>query len=291
MNNMYFSRGVRFMLISGICFSLMNVLVKYLTNIPATEIIVFRSLISFVLSALILYRKKVSVWGNNKKLLIGRGLSGAIALTIYFYTLQRIPLATAVTLQFLAPVFTAILGIFIVKEKLNPWQFLFFVISFAGILIIKGFDERISTELVVLGVLSAFFAGLAYNIVRKLNTSEHPLVIVFYFPLVTLPLVSVYSAFNWVTPQGIEWLLLLGVGILTQIAQYYMTRAYQEESISKVAGLKYLGIIYGLGFGYLIFDETFNFYTYIGMAVVLVGVILNVWYKTWIDKKKLATQN
>ncbi|NMM48021.1 DMT family transporter [Flammeovirgaceae bacterium KN852] len=288
---MYFSRGVRFMLISGICFSLMNVLVKYLTNIPATEIIVFRSLISFVLSALILYRKKVSVWGNNKKLLIGRGLSGAIALTIYFYTLQRIPLATAVTLQFLAPVFTAILGIFIVKEKLNPWQFLFFVISFAGILIIKGFDERISTELVVLGVLSAFFAGLAYNIVRKLNTSEHPLVIVFYFPLVTLPLVSVYSAFNWVTPQGIEWLLLLGVGILTQIAQYYMTRAYQEESISKVAGLKYLGIIYGLGFGYLIFDETFNFYTYIGMAVVLVGVILNVWYKTWIDKKKLATQN
>ncbi|WP_394347706.1 DMT family transporter [Mangrovivirga cuniculi] len=287
---MYLSKGVRFMLLSGICFSLMNVLVKYLTNIPATEIIVFRSLISFILSAMILRRQKVSVWGNNKKLLIGRGLAGAIALTIYFYTLQRIPLATAVTLQFLAPVFTAILGIFIVKEKLSPWQFLFFMVSFAGILIIKGFDERISTELLVLGILSAFFAGLAYNIVRKLNTSEHPLVIVFYFPLVTLPLVSIYSAFHWVTPQGIEWLLLLGVGVLTQIAQYYMTRAFQEESIAKVAGLKYLGIIYGLGFGYLIFDETFNFYTYVGMGVVLVGVILNVWFKTWSDKRKIATQ-
>ena len=77
-------------------------------------------------------------------------------------------------------------------------------------------------------------------------------------------------------PKGWDWLLLLGVGIFTQAAQYYMTLAYQNAQLSKIASLNYIGILYALGFGFIFFNETFNLLTYFGMAMVLSGVILNI---------------
>lgn len=264
------------MLLAGIFFAIMQVLVKFLPHIPAVEIVFFRSLFSLVASLWILKKSQVPVFGNNKKLLVMRGVSGSLGLIFFFYTLQNIPLASAVTLQYLSPIFTALMGIFLVKEKLKPIQYLYFAIAFAGVLVIEGFDPRISPAFMLIGVGSAFFAGLAYNIIRKLRNTEHPLVIVFYFPLVTLPIATVYCLFNWVQPVGWDWLILLGVGIFTQAAQYYMTMAYQNAQLSKIASLNYIGILYALGFGFLFFNETFNLLTYFGMAMVLSGVILNI---------------
>lgn len=271
------------MILATFIFALMNVLIKYLPNIPAIEIILFRSIVSFFMSAIVLKIQKVPLLGNNKKILFARGLAGAIALIMFFITLQNIPLASAVTLMFLGPIFTAILGIWIVKESVNPVQWIFFAISFIGILMIKGFDTRISIEMALLGVGAAFFSGVAYNMIRKLKKSEHPLVIIFYFPLVTLPIVGIYSIFNWVQPEGVEWIILLAIGVLTQFAQYFMTRAYQEENLATVANINFIGILYALGFGYVLFNETFNFLTYLGMSAVMLGVILNVAFK---NKKK-----
>jgi drug/metabolite transporter (DMT)-like permease len=237
----------------------------------------------------VLHAKKISVWGTHRKLLISRGVAGAAALIFFFITLQNIPLATAVTIQYLSPIFTTILGVFIVKEKVKPWQWVFFMVSFAGILVIEGVDARISPLFLGLGIASAFCAGLAYNIIRKLNTREHPLVIVFYFPLVALPVSGLFSIFNWVQPQGWDWAILILVGILTQMAQYYMTMAYQSEELSKVANLSYTGIIYALFFGFILFGEMFNVWSYVGMALVLVGVVLNVRYKSRLQKAEKAT--
>jgi drug/metabolite transporter (DMT)-like permease len=267
------------MLLSTLFFTVMNLLVKMVPNIPAIEIVFFRSLVSLVLSYGFLARSGISVWGNNKKLLIGRGISGAVALVLYFTTLQVMPLASAVTIQFLSPIFTTILGIFIVKEKVKPWQWAFFAVAFGGVLVIEGFDPRISAFFGVMGIISSLFSGFTYNLIRKMGTSEHPLVIVFYFPLVTLPVTGMYCYFFWVNPIGIEWLLLISIGVMTQFAQYYMTRAYQNEELSKVAPLKYFGVLYAIILGYVFFGETFNWLTYMGMIMVIVGVILNVWYK------------
>ncbi|MFT6867424.1 MAG: drug/metabolite transporter (DMT)-like permease [Cyclobacteriaceae bacterium] len=273
---MQLSDGVRFMLIATFVFMVMKVCVKLIPHIPAIEIILFRSIISLVISYYFLARQNVSVWGNNKPILILRGASGAFALVTYFYLLQQIPLATAATLQYMAPIFATILGVFLVKEKVTPIQGLFFLISFAGVLIIQGFDARISYFHLGVGISSALGTALAYNFVRKLKVSEHPLVIIFYFPLVVMPIAIIWSGFVWVQPQGWDWLVLLAVGLCTQIAQYFMTRSYQVAEVSKVSILNYVGIIYALGFGWLFFDETFNLMTYAGMGLVLAGVILNV---------------
>jgi drug/metabolite transporter (DMT)-like permease len=264
------------MLIATVFFSLMNISVKLLPHIPAIEIVLFRSMVTLVLSFILLRTQRIPVFGKNTRLLVTRGVTGALALIMYFTTLQKIPLATAVTLQFLSPIFTTLIGIYFVSEKIRWVQVLFFVISFAGIVVIEGFDPRLTLIYTLIGVSSAFFSGISYNVIRRLSTSEHPLVIVFYFPLVTIPIAAIWSAFVWVPPAPVDWLLLLLVGLLTQFAQFYMTKAYQNEKLANVANLNYLGIIYALGLGWVFFDESFNALTFLGMGLVLAGVILNV---------------
>jgi drug/metabolite transporter (DMT)-like permease len=276
------------MLLATLFFSTMNVAVKMLPHIPAVEIVFFRSVVSLVLSLGFLKSAKINIWGNNQKLLILRGAAGAMALILYFRLMQEIPLASATTILFLSPVFATILGIFFVKESVKPLQWVFFLISFAGIIMIKGFDTRIALIYLLMGFSSSFFSGIAFNCIRKLNTSEHPLVIILYFPLVTLPITGIWTYFNWTLPQGIDWFILLMVGILTQIAQYFMTKSFQTEEISKVASLRYLGIIYALAFGYFFFDEHFNIMVYGGMALTILGVVLNIWYK---HSKLLSDKN
>ena len=279
------SRGVQYMLLATFVFAIMNVAVKWVGHIPAVEVIFFRSIISLIMSGVALRSQKVYLFGNNKKVLILRGIAGSLGLILFFTTIQRIPLASAVTLMFLSPIFTAVLGIWIVKEPVRWLQWVFFIISFAGIMMIQGFDTRVSPVMALVGIGAAFFSGVAYNMIRKLKNSEHPLVIVFYFPLVTLPFTIIYMFFDWVTPVGTDWIVLILVGVLTQVAQYFMTKAYQSEELAKVANIQFTGILYAIGFGWVLFDETFNFNTYLGMTMVLIGVILNIAYKQRLQQR------
>lgn len=273
------NRSVQHMLLAGLLFSLMNVSVKLIPHIPAIEIILFRSVFSLVLTFFLLKRAKVPLFGTNKKLLILRGIVGAIGLIAFFYNLQAIPLASAVTINYLAPIFTTILGIFIVKEKVRTRQFIYFGISFIGVVIIQGFDPRISFIDLSVGLVAALAMGIAYNVIRKISNKEHPLVIMFYFPFITVPIASIISYFVWVKPQGWDWLILLAVGLLTQFAQYFMTLAYQNANLSRISSLTYLSIVYALGFGFFIFGETFTLVSFSGMFLVLAGVLLNVTMK------------
>ena len=275
-----FSPGVRYMLLATFFFAFMNAAVKLLGHLPAIEIAFLRSVVSLILAYGIVRFNRIPLPGNNRKALLLRGLFGSSSLVLYFITLQHMPLASAVTLQYLSPIFTAIMGIFMVKEKVKPWQWVFFGISLAGVLLVQGFDNRIEPLYLILGIGSALFAGLAYNTIRQLKQTEHPLVITFYFPLVSLPItLLLLNGITWVMPQGNDWIILTLIGTTAQIAQYFMTRSYQSDELSKVVSLKYLGIVYALAFGYFIFGETFSMEAHVGMVVVLAGVILNIWYK------------
>ena len=84
---------------------------------------------------------------------------------------------------------------------------------------------------------------------------------------------------GYVVPQGIEWLLLLLIGILTQIAQITMTRAFNSDSAAKITPIKYIGAIYAVAIGFFIFDETLSLYAILGIILVLLGVLLNTFFK------------
>lgn len=273
------SPGVRFMLIATFAFSLMQLCVKFLSHLPVVELILFRSLVSLSLTLFYLKKLGIEPFGHNKKYLILRGVSGVAALTMFFYTLQVMPLGSAVTLQYLSPIFTSVIAIFLLREKVLPLQWPFFALSFAGVLMLKGFDERMAFWPMMAGIGSAMFAGLAYNAIRKVKDTDHPLVVVFYFPLIATPVMFFASMFVWQWPQGWDWLFIILLGVFTHIGQLNMTKALQAEEASKVTSLKYLGTLYALIYGLMFFGEKYTLWGILGIVLVTAGVVLNVWYK------------
>ena len=264
------------MLVASVFFALMTVFTKLLAGMPVAEIIFFRAVIAFILCMLGIWRLRLSPWGHDKPALLLRGFAGMMALAQGFWLLQHIPLAAATTLTHLSPIFTMLLGIWLVRERVTLVQIGFFLICFVCVVMIQGFDQRISLWHMLIGISASFCTGLAYSSVRKLSKTEHPLVIMLYFPLTCLPLTAVALWFDFAMPAGSQWTYLLLLGVTAQLGQYFMTKAYQLAAISKVAIVSYSEIIFSIMLGFALFGENFNLLTYVGMALVLAGVVLSV---------------
>ncbi|MFN8671893.1 MAG: DMT family transporter [Candidatus Sericytochromatia bacterium] len=273
------NEGIKFIIISSLFFSFVNILVKKLDNIPSYEIAFFRALISVLISYYTIKKLNINPWGNNKKILILRGIFGTAGLLIFFFSIKIMPLATATTLQYMSPIFSTLLAFFILKERTKVIQWIFFIISFIGAFLLKGIDSNVSLFYILLGMLGASMSGFAYNYIRKLKDSDHPLVIVFYFPLVSMPILTPYTLYNWINPNLIQWIYLLFIGIFTQIAQLYMTKAYQSEKIAIVSNFSYIGAIFSIIGGYFIFNEIISFSSILGMFLIIIGAILSSIYK------------
>ena len=271
--------GIKYILLSTIFFQFMNVGVKMLPHIPVIEIVFFRALVTLIVGYILISRAGISHWGNNRKFLIARGVAGTGALILYFFTLKFMPLASAVTIQYMSPIFTIIIAGIMLKEPPSKIQWLFFLVSFAGVIMLKGFDGRVTPFELAIGISSALCSGLAYNFIRKLKDTDHALVVVFYFPLVTVPIAGVYSTFNWVMPHGTDWLLLLMIGLGTTIAQIFMTKAYQLERASNISNFNYLGSVYAIIIGYFMFGETLPPLAFAGIAVIVFGVVMSTRFR------------
>ena len=267
------------MIVATFMFAIMNVMVKLVSAVPSYEVVLVRSLVMLVVTGIMLRRSHINPFGKTHRwIMIGRGVSGSIALIIFFYTLQHLHLATSVTIAYLSPVFTIIFASFLLREKVTWQQWIFFVLSFSGIFLINGVEKNEDTKLMFIGVVGAACSGLAYNALRKTANMVPALVVVFYLPLTTIPIIAPFCITHWVMPHGTEWLLLIGVGLVTQVAQIYMTKAYQMEKAGSIANYSYLGIVFALIFGYTFFAERFDFIAIIGMAVVVTGILLNFLY-------------
>ncbi len=169
------------MFFSTLAFALANVLVKKVGHIPPMEVVFFRCSIAAVFCFVGLHRAGADWKGSNKTMLLLRGLFGTTALFLFFTTLQNIPLASAMTIQYLSPIFTSVIAIFLLSEKVRALQWLFYAIAFSGVLLIERFDPRLSPFFLAIGIISAFCSGVAYNLVRSLRGKEHPLTVVLHF--------------------------------------------------------------------------------------------------------------
>jgi drug/metabolite transporter (DMT)-like permease len=268
------SPGVKYIILSTFFFALMNVGVKYVDRIPAHEVVFFRALVTLIIGYVWIVRAGLNPWGNNKKFLLLRGITGTIALISYFYTLHTMPLASAVTIQYLSPIFTIIISAIMLKEPPRRLQWFFFFMAFAGVVMVKGIDSRVTVPELLIGIEAAVFSALAYNFVRLLKDYDHPMVVVFYFPLVTVPVVGVYCFFSWVTPTPTELLILIAIGLTTTLAQVYLTKAYHADTAPNISIFNYLGTIYAILIGFFFFNEAVSPPGYIGFGLIIFGVIM-----------------
>ncbi len=277
-NQSFITAGVRAMFLSTLAFSLANIFVKQISHIPAMEIVFFRCLTGSIFCIYGLKKANASFTGTNRTSLFLRGVFGTTALYFFFVTVQNIPLASAMTIQYLSPIFTTVIAIFLLKEKVKPMQWIFYLIAFGGVLFIERIDTRVSPIFLAMGIISAFGSGMAYNLVRSLKEKEHPLTVVFQFQFVGMVAGFIFTIFNWKTPVGWDFLYLLLIGIFSQIGQIFLTNALQKEKAASVAIIVYTGLIYGISIGWIVFGEGQTVESLFGMFLVVFGVILSVFY-------------
>ena len=264
------------MFFATIFFMVVKIFVKMLPHIPPMEIVFFRCLISFLITYYLLKRKGNNIFGTNRSLLMMRGIFGTIGLYCYFVILQEIPLATASTLIYFTPLFTSLVGVFLLREKMSIIQWILLLIAFFGIILIQGFDSRVNIFYLLIGLGGSLCAAFAYSIIRYLRDKEHSLVLMIYFPMIAFPIGGLISIFNWVQPNLIDLFLLILISVFTQFAQYFMTKAFQSEKVSKVSIVSYSELVFVLLIGNIFFDEKFEFLVYLGMILVTFGVVFNI---------------
>lgn len=266
------------MFLSTLTFAIANILVKQVSHIPAMEIVFFRCVIATAFCLIGLRHAGVDWRGTNRSMLFLRGMFGTTALFLFFTTVQNIPLASAMTIQYLSPIFTTVIAIFVLIESVARLQWVFYAIAFGGVLLIERFDPRISPFFLVIGIVSAFCSGMAYNLVRSMKGKEHPLTVVLHFQLVGVVAGFISLFFNWKSPSGWDWLYLFLVGVFSQLGQIFLTNALQKERVAGVAIINYTGLIYALLAGSLIFSEPQSTESIAGMLIVVFGVLLSVVY-------------
>ena len=270
-----------------------QLLINNIQQYPIPEIILFRSIITFVMCYAVIRAKKIPFLGYNRKWLLLRGIFGTTALTLFFYTLDNLPIAIATTVQYLSPIFTVIIAMFLLSEKVNRIQWLFFGIAFLGI-ISMGMSKFLSYDLsvaainpwwILAGVCSALFSGVSYNAIVKCKPTDAPITIVMYFPLVAIPVMSIICAFDFVIPSGIEWYILLIIGVFTQFAQLLMTKALHADNTATITPFKYFGSIYAFFIGLFLFDEVISYYGIVGILLILIGVLGNTYFRRRKNKR------
>ena len=271
------------MLISALAFALMAALVKEAgqLGIPLLQIIFVRALISVVLSLIDIGRTGVHPLGHRRVLLFARGLSGFLALTGVFYALIHLSMAQATVLQYLHPVFTALLAFLFLAERPTTATLACITLSLLGLACIvspywiASDTNSASMWPVLAGLGGAFGSGVAYTLVRKLVATEHPSVIVLYFPLVCAPCTLLLGGADFVWPTAAGWWVLLGVGCCTQLGQLALTKAMQLDAASRVTSLSYVQIIFSAILGWLAFGEIPSQATLLGGGLILLGAIVN----------------
>ncbi len=277
--------GLRYMLLSALGFSLMAAGVKQASNynIPVLEIVAVRAIVSLLLSYLDVKRKRISIWGTSKGLLFARGTVGSIALMSLYFAVSTLPLAEATLLQYTYPAFTVVLALLFLKEKMQFATVICIGLSILGLIIMMLPNINSESELpsvsVIAALVGAFFSAIAYILVRKLSQTEDTSVIIFYFPLIALPSSLILLGSDFVIPDSQSLILLIAIGIFTQIGQIGLTKAMAVETAGKAAAYSYVQVIFAIVLGIVLFDNTPNLWTWVGGSFIMFGALFNALYK------------
>ncbi|MAD33633.1 MAG: EamA family transporter [Planctomycetes bacterium] len=264
-------------------FAVMALLVKLAAErgLPTMQIVLARAVVTLALSTVGLVRAKQPPWGENNRLLVLRGVFGSGGFICFYAAVIHLPLAEATVIHHISPVLTAVVASLWLGERLERRVLLGMALAFAGVILIAqpaalfGGDAAatgISWTYVAVGVAGALLASFAYVSVRKLGETEPPILVVFYFPAISVPVSLPFAIAEWVPPDLQGWLLLLGVGAATQVAQLALTKGLARERAGKAISVGYLQIAFAMAFGALLFGQIPGTWSLAGIALVVGSV-------------------
>jgi len=270
------SRGLVYMAASALGFSAMSVLVKVASpRLPTGEIVLARAIVTLAISYAMVRRAGLSPWGTRKAGLVLRGVLGFGGLAGYYAALAALPLADATTMQNTVPLMTALLAWWVLDERVGRGTAIALALGIAGVLVIaRPGGDGLDPVGVAAALGGAVCSAIAYVTVRQLSRTEHPLVIVFYFPLVATPLAIPWAAWHFVMPQPIDWLLLVAIGACTQVGQVFLTMGLALERAGRATSVGYIQICFAMLWELTVFGKVPSVTTLVGAALIVVGTLV-----------------
>jgi drug/metabolite transporter (DMT)-like permease len=272
--------GLWYMAAGAFFFAVMSLLVRLAgARLPAHQIVLARAVVSLALTWGGLVRAGVSPLGRQRRLLLLRGGFGFGALVCFYYALVHLPLADATVIQYTNPVFTALFAAWFLAERMGRREVAAVVASMGGVLLVArpGFlagGAALPALPVAVALAGAVLSGAAYTTVRRLAQTEHPLVIIWYFAalstVASLPLLVLEA----VAPTPVEWVLLAGVGLTTQLGQVSITKGLALERAGPALAVAYLQIVFAAALGWGVLRETPDLWTGVGAFLVVASTLL-----------------
>jgi drug/metabolite transporter (DMT)-like permease len=268
--------GFLYMFMSVCAFSFMDLIVKWSEHYPLGQVLFFRGFFGVVIYFFIMPRDRIKNFYLTKRagLHFLRCLFGLIALIAIFIALRNLPLATVVSISFAAPIFTTIFSIFFLNEKVGFYRWLAVSIGFIGIIVITEPGFGALNIYYIYPII--FCLGLSYVAIaiRQLSTSEPVWLIALNFSIV-ITLASLFTIpFGWVMPKFQDLALLCMIGFLGGFANLWLSQSFKLSEVSLVSPLKYLALVFGIIFGYLIWDEIPTTKTLVGALLVLASSLI-----------------
>ena len=268
--------GFLYMFLSICAFSVMDIIVKWSHNYPVGEVLFFRGFCGMITIFFIIPRDRyLNFYKTNRPFLhLKRCVSGLIAIVAIFIALRKLPLATVVSITFAAPIFTTIMSIFFLSEKVGFYRWLAVIVGFIGILIISepGFNSlNIYYVYPIIFCLGLSYVAIA---IKQLSSTEPVWLIGLYFSFSILVMSLFTIPQGWIFPNLKDLFLLSMVGILGGLANLWLTQSYKYSDVSLVTPLKYLALIFAIFFGYIFWSEIPSPKTLFGATLVIISSII-----------------
>ena len=268
------------MLVASLGFALMGVCVKLgAPHFSAAEMVFWRSLLSMLATAVLLWRADTSLRTQRFGMHAHRGVAGFVSLFMLFYSLTQLPVATAMTLNYTSPLFVALLFGLLARQRIRPLLWFSVVLGFVGaILLLRPTIEPAQVLPALVGLASGAVSAVAYWNVRQLVQANEPEErVVFYFALF-----STAGALVWMLPQSWHAITLdnagylAGVGVFGTVGQLAMTRAYGKGSAIAAAALSYSGIVFGAILGIVVFGDLLPWIAWFGILLIIAAGMIAV---------------
>ena len=268
--------GFLYMFLSVCTFSVMDLLVKWSSDYPTGEVLFFRGFFGLLPTYFLIPKNKLKTFYSTKrsKEHLFRCLMGLMALIAIVVALRELPLAVVVSLSYAAPLFITVLSIFLLSEKVGIFRWLAVLIGFVGVIIIaepgfKGMNYLYFFPLI-------FCIGMAFVTItiRKLSTTE-PIWLISIFFTITISIAGLATIpMGWIMPNFQDFILLALIGVTGGSANLFLTQSYKLSEVSLVAPLKYLALVFAIGFGYLIWNEIPTVKTLVGASLVILASLI-----------------
>ena len=268
------------MLVAGVLFACMGALVKIgSTSFTSSELVFYRSLFGLIIVFLMLRRAQVALPTPHWRGHLWRGLSGTVAMMLFFYCITVLPLATAITLNYTSSLFLSALTVLVLKDKFHLPLSSALALGFSGVaLLLHPTLEHDQLLPGLLGLISGLLAGVALLNVRQLGMLGEPGTrVVFYFNLIATLISGAWMLRDTLHPVAYTDLpLLVALGASATFAQLAMTRAYRTGQTLVVGSLAYSTIVFSALLGLLFWNELLSASAWLGIVLIIASGMLSL---------------